>query len=63
MFHFDDTQQEDVGEFVGHLWTIATPQGIGGKFFHWRMNGVLEERDQVPINSLLATGTHQGHSR
>lgn len=48
--HFDESQQADVGDFVGHLWTLASPQSIGGKFFHIRNNGVPEEREQVPIN-------------
>ena len=54
--HFDDTQQEDVGEFVGHLWSVANPQAIAGKFFHKRLTGLLEEREQVPINLVFPPG-------
>lgn len=59
--HVDETAQEDVGEFVGHLWTTANPQGIGGKFFHKRHNGVLEEREQVPINLIFPSGHTRAH--
>lgn len=54
--HFDDSTQEDVGEFVGHLWCMANPPVIGGKFFHQRRNGILEEREQVPINLIFPPG-------
>ena len=54
--HFEDEQQADVGDFVGHLYTTAAPQNIGGKFFHLKSNGVLEEREQVPINLICPPG-------
>ena len=54
--HFDEQQQADVGDFVGRLYTTAAPQNIGGKFFHLKTNGVLEEREQVPINLICPPG-------
>ena len=54
--HFDERQQDDVGDFVGHLWSTASPQSIGGKIFHVRFNGVLEEREQVPLYLLCPPG-------
>ena len=57
--HFDHAVQADVGDFVGHMWSIAKPIAIGSKFFHVRSNGILEEREQVPLNILFPPGANK----
>lgn len=55
--HFQAGQQEDVGDFVGHLSGFAGSTFFGGKFFHVTQEGILSERDQIPLNMICPDGS------
>ena len=54
--HFHADQQEDVGDFVGHLTSFAGSAFYGGKFFHVTQTGILTEREQIPLNMMCPEG-------
>ena len=54
--HFQQGQQADVGDFVGHLANLANGTFIGGKFYHVTTEGRLDEREQIPLNMICPGG-------
>ena len=54
--HFPPGHQADAADFVGFLWAQAESSFFGGKFFHRKLNGSLEVREQMPLNLLFPLG-------
>ena len=51
--HFEPGCQDDVGHFLGRLWSFSGSNFFGGRFCHIHENGRLEDREQVPLNLLF----------
>ena len=52
--HFPQGSQADAADFAGFLWARAESPFYGGKFFHRKLQGSLDE--QFPLNLLFPAG-------
>ena len=56
--HFPSGHQADAADFVGFLWAQSDSTFYGGKFYHRRLQGTMEIREQMPLNLIFPLGEH-----